>query len=239
MYIWPKPAVMKQPGNSSLAMLVLKEEVVWFESMTAGLRLIGPQTDVNLTIPEQGDPIVELQEEGTYMIGWKSEPLFIKIDPPIFNKYIRIEGYPGVAEARKKAGKENAPGLENYSRFVKTFIQVGSQRTDHYSQMFGFKIEIVPLSNPYSLPVGSEFEVKLYLDGKPLPNHRIMASYDSYSDIPEDYQQVTLTDENGIARFQITHTGLWLIRSNEIEAVEGNPELDWQSFWANVTFEVQ
>jgi uncharacterized GH25 family protein len=239
MYLFPKPAVLQQSGTSSLAMKLLTEEVVWFESMTRGLRLIGPQSDVVLTIPDKGDPVVEFNEPGTYVIGWQSEPLFIKVDPPVFNKYIRFEGYPGVAEARKKANQEKQPGLELYSRFVKSYIQVGPEPTEHFKTPFQYKIEIIPQMNPYSLRVGSDLDVQLLFDGKPLANHRIMGSYDTYSDIPEDYEQTVLTDENGIARFRITHVGFWIIRGNAMQAVSENPEVEWQSFWANITFEVK
>jgi hypothetical protein len=236
MYIWPRFQKENQVG---LAMFVEKEEVVWFESMTAGLRMDGPSGEANLTVPEKGDPSVEFAQAGTYMIGWQSEPIFIRVEPDIFRKYATLEGYQNVLEVLKNNRQTEQPGRERFTRFVKTYVQVGPLPTNDFKRPFGFKIEIIPLQNPCALQVNEDLDALVLYDGKPLPDHRIMATYDSYSSLPEDYAQVTRTDANGIARFRITNKGLWLIRSNQIFPLENDPEADWQSFWANFTFEVK
>jgi len=220
-------------------MVLQREEVVWFESMTANLRMSGPSGEANLTVPDEGDPFVDFDLPGTYEIGWESNPTLILLEPDIFKKYIALEGYTDVINSRKASNQEEQPGKEMYSRYIKTFIQVGTPLTEHYSEPFGYKIEIIPLQNPCSLAVDSDLEVKVLYDGKPLPNHKIFATYESYSEDPVDYAQATLTDSNGIARFRITHNGLWLVRTNQMIPLENNPEADWQSFWANCTFEVE
>jgi Domain of unknown function (DUF4198) len=237
MYL--RPHIERSDKQVSLAMVLQKEEVVWFESMTAGLRMDGPTGEVNLTVPEKGDPIVEFELPGTYVIGWESEPISISIEPNIFKKYLAFEEYPAVAQVRKERNQENQPGQEIYTRFIKTFLQVGASLTNDFNRPFGYKIEIIPTQNPCGLHIDSDLDVLLLYDGKPLPNRKIMATYESYSDIPEDYAQVTRTDDNGIAKFRITHKGLWLIRANQIKPLENRPEAEWQSFWANFTFEVK
>ncbi len=238
MYLAPR-FNNRNPKQVSLPMFVEKEEVVWFESMTAGLRMDGPSGEVSLDVPEQGDPVVEFPASGTYTIGWESEPLFVQIEPDIFKKYISLEGFSDVAELRKKSNQENQPGREIYTRYIKTFIQVGPTITEDYSRPFGYKIEILPQQNPCGLRVNSDLDVIVLFDGKPLADRKIMATYDSYSTLPEDYAQVTRTDKNGVAKFQITHKGRWLIRTTRILPLENNPEAEWQSFWANFTFEVK
>jgi hypothetical protein len=233
MYIWPR---FEDQNQVSLAMFVEKEEVVWFESMTAGLRMEGPFGEAELNIPENGDPVVEFAQEGTYVIGWESEPLFIQVEPDIFKKYVALEGYRNADNIIQESSK---PGRELYTRFVKSFVQVGSTRTNDFNRPFGFKIEIIPLQNPCALRMNSDLDVQVLYDGKPLANHKIMATYDSYSTIPEDYAQVTRTDPDGIAKFRITQKGLWLIRTNEMIRLENHSDADWQSFWANFTFEVK
>jgi uncharacterized GH25 family protein len=228
-----------QPKQISLAMLLEKEEVVWFESMTAGLRMDGPAGEANLNVPEQGDPVVEFLQPGTYAIGWQSEPILIQIEPDIFKKYLALEGLSDIAELRKKSNQENKPGREFFTRYIKTFIQVGSTPTKDFDRPFGYKIEIIPLQNPCALHLNSDLDVAVLFDGKPLANNKIMATYDSYSTLPEDYAQVTRTDQNGIAKFRITHKGHWLIRTTKMLPLEKNPEADWQSFWANFTFEIK
>jgi uncharacterized GH25 family protein len=238
MYLRPR-FDKKQSKQVSLAMFVEKEEVVWFESMTAGLRMDGPTGEVNLNVPEQGDPIVEFPQPGTYIIGWESEPIFIQVEPDIFKKYISLEGFPDVAELRKKSNQEDKPGREFYTRYIKTYIQIGSTTTNDYSRPFGYKIEIIPQQNPCASQLNADLDVIVLFDGKPLANHKIMGTYDSYSTLPEEYAQVTRTDQNGIAKFRITHKGHWLIRTTKMLPLEKNPEADWQSFWANFTFEIK
>ena len=236
MYIRPR---IEDSHHVSLAMFVEKEKVVWFESMTAGLRMDGPSGEADLKVPEEGDPVVEFAQEGTYVIGWQSEPLFIQMEPDIFKKYVALEGYTDVTEAMKRNDQENKPGRELYTRFIKSFVQIGSTPTNEFNRPFGFKIEIIPLRNPCTLQPNEDLEVQLLYDGKPLPNRRIMATYVSYSTKPEDYAQVTRTDQDGVARFRITNKGFWLIRTNQMVVLENRSDADWQSFWANFTFEVK
>ncbi|HEY4491002.1 MAG TPA: DUF4198 domain-containing protein, partial [Acidobacteriota bacterium] len=239
LYLWPQPVVLNKPEKASLALYLQKEKIVWFESMTVGLRLIGPSGEATLSLPQEGDPVVSFDLPGTYIVGWESEPLFVKIDPPIFQKYLSVEGFRNVLASRKQSGAEEKPGLEIYRRYLKSFIQIGETQSDHYKEKFGFKIEIVPLTNPYSLKVASDFAVQVFFDGEPLRNHRIMGTYNSYSDIPEDYAQVTATDSNGVAVFRITHPGFWLVRTVELLPLQDHADAEWQSFWANCTFEVK
>ena len=236
MYIRPR---FDERNQVSLAMFVEKEEVVWFESMTAGLRMDGPSGEAELKVPEEGDPVVEFAEEGTYVIGWQSERLFIQIEPDIFKKYVSLEGYKDALDLMKKTAQENKPGREFYTRFIKSFVQVGSTPTNDFNRPFGFKIEIIPLKNPCALRLNEDLEVQVLYEGRPLAGRRIMATYDSYSTRPEDYAQVTNTDQDGIARFRITNKGFWLIRTNQMLALEHHSDADWQSFWANFTFEVK
>jgi hypothetical protein len=237
--MYMRPRKIKNSNQVSLSMHVEKDEVVWFDSMTSGFRMDGPSGEAELVVPEEGDPKVEFTTDGTYVIGWESEPHFLQIDPEIFKKYISFEGYPGVAELRRSSNRENQPGREIYTRYIKTYIQIGSSFTEDYNRPFGYKIEIIPLQNPCTRKINSDFDVQVLYQGKPLPDHRIMATYDSYSTLPEEYSQVTKTDQNGIARFRITHKGLWLIRTNQMLPLENHAEADWQSFWANFTFEVK
>jgi hypothetical protein len=239
MYFISRPLILKKPEKVSLVMFLQREEIVWFGSQTIQLHLFGPQSEKSLTIPDEGDPIVQLENEGTYVVGWQSKPGFVKVDPPIFNQYIVLEGYTDVIRSRRENAKEKEAGREIYSRFLKTFIQVGDPRTDDFNRSLGFKIEIMPLTNPYLLREGSDFDVRLIYDGAPLANHKIMATYEGYSIVPEEYAEVTRTDESGIARFHLSHKGIWMVRTNQMLPLHGNPDADWESFWANCTFQVQ
>lgn len=215
------------------------KEIPWRAEKTSQFRIAGPSTDRVLAGEEGRNPPVEVTAQGTYTIVWNSIPSYIEIDEKEFNEYASVEGYSNVIELRKQNGQENSPGREKYMRFMKTFVQVGQTRSDHYSNVMGQKIEIIPLSNPYSVKAGSRLSVKVAFDGAPAAGLRVMATYDSFSKDHDVYAQTTQTNAEGVATFSIDKPGLWLIRSNRMLPLEGDPKADWQSFWANCTFEIR
>lgn len=242
LYLNPSPFFLNEPGTVQLEMRLEEtrfpgDPVPWKAAKTVQFKMIGPNGNHNLINPKEGNPSFTIDKNGTYQIGWHSDVTYISIEPAIFDQYISLEGYKAAISTRKN--KPPTRGTERYSRYLKTYVQVGSEKTEDYQKPIGFKIEIIPLNNPANLVAGDKLEVQLLYAGKPLPRNRIMATYESYSTKPEDYAQTTVTDRNGKARFKITNPGIWLIRSNHMIAVKGDPKADWESFWSNMSFEAQ
>ncbi len=242
LFLNAHPFRLEKPGSLELAMNLAEsfpgKEEVWRKDKTVQFWLIGPAGERKLQAEKGKNPTIQLSEEGTYVIGWNASPSYIEIDSEHFNEYIEVEGYRNVVEARKKEGKENAQGREKYVRFLKAFVQAGSKLTQHYAQVLGQKIEIVPQSNPYSLKRGSELIVKVVYDGKPLTGARVMSTYDTYSKEHDVYAHTTDTADDGTAKIPITQDGIWMIRVNTMLSLEGDPKADWQSYWANCSFQV-
>jgi len=238
LYVVPDPPILKKPGKISLSMFLQKEQVQWLTSQTVSFRMKGPDGEPDLMDPQKDadNAEAELSKPGTYSIGWEDFPTYIKTDAATFNKYIALDGYTDVIQARKESGQDHAFGYEKYTRFVKTFVQVGPAGTDHFSKPFGYKIEIIPLSNPCMLRIGSELDVKVLFDGAPLAGQKIMATYDSYSDDPNEYAQTGRTNSEGIAVFRMTAAGYWLIRCSHMIPLAGDKYAVWESFWTNITF---
>ena len=46
------------------------------------------------------------------------------------------------------------------------------------------------------------------------------------------------TDARGIARFKLEAEGLWLIRLVHLLPCQECPDVDWESYWASYTFEL-
>jgi hypothetical protein len=240
LYLSPEPPILKKPEKIQLSMFLLKDHVQWLSVDTVSFKMFGPEGESEIQDPpkDSDNATAAFSKEGTHVIGWECFPIYIKLDPVTFRQYIVLDGYGDVLKARKEAGQDNAIARERYTRFVKTFIQVGAPRTDHYNKVFGYKIEIIPLSNPYSLKIGSRLDVKVLFNGLPLPGQKIMATYDSYSEDPNQYAQTSRTNDEGIASFQMTTAGFWLIRCSHMIALHGDPYANWESFWANISFAV-
>lgn len=243
LYLRGNPLILSKPGDSTISMVLAEafpgQPIQWRADKTSLFKVTGPTGDHLLSPTEKAaNPVVNFSTEGTYVLAWTSTPSYIKIDSSEFNPYIEEEGYSKPIELRKQLHQESMPGREKYTRYLKTLVQVGVKQSDQYKEVLGFPIELIPLSNPYSLHSGSAMKVRLLFQGKPLAGHRIMATYDSFSKEHDAYAQTVTTDSNGEAEIQINKPGLWMVRSNEMLPLEGDGEADWQSFWANFTFQV-
>lgn len=242
LYLNPASFFLNEPGALQLEMRLEEtgfpgDPVAWKGAKTVQFKMIGPNGNHNLNNPQESNPSIMIEGNGTYQIGWHSNVTYISIEPAVFDQYITLEGYKAAITARKN--KPLARGREKYSRYLKAFVQVGSDNTGDFKTPMGFAIEIIPGSNPAFLKVGDELEVQLFYAGKPLSRKRIMATYENYSEKPEDYAQTAETDRKGKARFKITNPGIWIIRANHMIRVEGDPKADWESFWSNMTFRVK
>jgi uncharacterized GH25 family protein len=242
LYLNPSSFFLNEPGAVHLEMRLEEtrfpgEPVIWKGPKTVKFKMIGPTGNHNLINTKETNPTITIEQNGTHQIGWQSNITYISIEPAIFDSYLALEGFKTAINARKN--KPITRGLERYSRFLKTYVQVGSDRTEDFNKSMSFKIEIIPQNNPAFLKVGDKLEVLLLYNGKPLPRNRMMATYETYSEKPEDYAQTVTTDKNGKATFNITNPGTWFIRSNHMIAVKGDPKADWESFWSNMSFQVK
>ena len=243
LFLNPHPFHLKKPGSLTLAMNLADafpgKEESWRQDKTLQFWMIGSSGKKMLTDEKGKNPTIQFSEEGTYVIGWNSSPSYIEIDSKDFTEYIEAEGYQNVVKTRKEQGKQDAKGREKYVRFLKAFVQVGSKLTKDYAQPLGQKIEIIPMSNPYSLKRGSDLSVKILFDGKPLPGARVMSTYDTFSKEHDVYAHTIDTSQDGTVKIPISQNGIWLLRVNIMMPLEGDPKADWQSFWANCTFEIR
>ncbi len=197
---------------------------------------------------------VELTEPGLHIAAAALHPRFIELREEKFTSYLWDEGALDVLRAREESGTESQPGLEYYTKFGKTFVQVGpiDPADTSYAQPVGHHLEIVPLSNPASWQAGDTIRVRVLSAGVPVPELKISSGHESSK--AHDYEQDTFTDAEGIAEFIIDKPGHWFIRTLTIgpAAENGLPALglpesasdeqprraDWESYWASITVEV-
>ncbi|MCI0444578.1 DUF4198 domain-containing protein [bacterium] len=243
LYLRGNPFRLDSPGKVSISMNLAEafpgKEQSWRADKTTSFVINGPSGLRKIQDQSKVNPSAELSEEGSYVAGWSAAPSYIKIDAGHFNEYLDAEGHTNVIKLRKDRNQQNKEGTEKYTRYLKTMIQVGSKHTDEYKVPLGFKIEIVPQANPYSLKVGDSLEVEVLFDGKPLPDNLIMATFDTNSKEHDVYAHVIRTDEKGKAKINLTHPGVWMIRSNYMTELQNDPKADWESHWANLSFEVR
>ncbi len=74
--------------------------------------------------------------------------------------------------------------------------------------------------------------VKVLYEGKPL-------SFTTISYGSSQYPYTTQTDENGAAKIKLWSQGKWFIHTIHMIPSKRQPEIDFESFWATLTFGVR
>jgi uncharacterized GH25 family protein len=179
---------------------------------------------------------------GTYAIGVSTAPNMIELTADEFNEYLLHDGVLDILELRKNRDDLDEPARERYAKHVKAIVQVGDERTAGYDARLGHPVELVPLQNPYDLRPSDTLHVLFLKDGAPMAGQIVYASYAGFE--PRAYQRnqreavETTTDLNGVARIRLDEPGIWYVRLIHMVAVE-EPDADYVSNWATLTFEIR
>ncbi len=187
---------------------------------------------------EEKTTMMELQTagEGTYLVGVSTKPREIALKAIDFNEYLEHDGLPDILADRKKTGQSGKDVRERYSKHVRAIFQVGNKRTDAYKSPLNYQAEIIPQNNPYSLKSGDTLLVQCALDRKPLINQFVIAGWESGAGKVEEFS--TRTNFSGIASFKLQGTGKWYVKMIHMHRVN-EPNLDYESIWATLTFEIK
>jgi hypothetical protein len=172
---------------------------------------------------------------GTYMLAFDSNPSQITLAPDKFHAYLHDEGLDHIIRQREEAGTATAPGRERYRRNVKTLLRVGGKSDGSYAALTGQRLEIVPTSDPLSKSAGDNLSFTLFFDSKPLPNALVKAWHQ------RDEQTIMIrarTGADGKVSFGLPYAGPWMVSVVHMVPAVDAPDVDWDSFWGNLTFEL-
>lgn len=185
----------------------------------------------------------ETGEPGTYLIGVSTAARVIALTAEEFNDYLVHDGISDLIAQREAAGTTNRDATERYSKHVKALIQVGDARSDQWATELGYPVEFIPLSNPYELSRGDELRVRFLRAGEPVANQLVYANYDGHHghDAAGEHVEAvtTRTDANGVATIPLGGTGRWYVRTIHMVETTTEPDVDYESNWATLTFEVR
>ncbi len=179
-----------------------------------------------------------LQQEGLHLfvVDWAARQ--IEIEPKAFTQYLQKEGLDHIVRLRRERKEDTKPGRERYSRYLKTFVTQGTGNQDAYRHVVGQRIELIPLENPAAKKIGDTLRVRLLYEGKPVQGAKVSAVYSGAKVKPGSYTQSYRTNKEGVALIRLTHPGIWLVRTVYMIPAE-SPDVNWESFWASMTFEVR
>lgn len=162
-------------------------------------------------------------------------PRFIRLEAKDFNSYIEGEGFTSVMAARTQRGQAEAAGRELYSRFAKVVMGRAGILA---MRPLGHVLEIVPEKDPATLAAAEALPVLVLFRGKPLAGVRVSAAYAGAEMKGHEFPLTATTGPDGRALLKLDRPGLWYARLIHMVAAQDDPQIDWRSFFATLTFEV-
>lgn len=243
-----KPTRHFAPENAEVRIRVLNGTFVRSENSIARNRL----ADVSVVSPTRRSALdtaewgvtgdtstfhIHTRGAGTYVVGVSTKPSMIGLTGDEFNLYLQDDGIPDVLAARRSAGELQTPSIERYSKHVKTLIQVGQARSDHYATVMGYPAEIVPLENPYSISSGGTLRVRTLVDGKAAVNQYVLYGGRTSNDAGIE-QKSTRSGADGVASIPLSQAGTWYVKFINMVPVKGD-SVTYESKWATLTFQVR
>lgn len=179
---------------------------------------------------------LQTSEAGTYVAGVSTKPREFALKAAQFNNYLAHDGVPDILVERKKNNELMKDVHERYSKHVKAIFQVGDVRTDTFKTALGYPVEIIPQQNPYGLKAGQTLGVLCVKDGQPLVNQFVMVGRElKGQEVPSPGVR---TDAKGIARIPLKGSGKWYVKFIQMTPL-GEPQVNYESKWATLTFEVK
>ncbi|HEV7921518.1 MAG TPA: DUF4198 domain-containing protein [Thermoanaerobaculia bacterium] len=195
------------------------------------LRGAGGQSDVIGRAGSDPAGYARIGEGGLHWLGYQSNPYPVTLEAQKFEDYLRDEGLERIVAARAKSGQSAAPGRERFYRCAKALLETPGS-TAALEAPLGFTLELIPHKNPYALE--GELPLSLLFRGKPAAGVLVVAM--NKADPASAVR--ARTDAKGKVRLRLPRPGFWLIKAVQMEPAPAGSAVEWESWWASITFEV-
>lgn len=123
----------------------------------------------------------------------------------------------------------------NYDLRAAVLFSVGD---DHSAELpkSGCPLEMIPLKTPLQAAKDGIFQVRVEFKGQPLANANVEATYDGFSDEPDQFATSGMTDETGMIDIPLSHPGLWIVTVKHKVPHEDPLLCDYHVFGHTLTF---
>lgn len=194
--------------------------------------------DLLANLPEAAAGFVQVPvtQSGTQVFSADTASSRVELPAGRFHAYLHDEGLDYVIALREKAGTADTPGRERFRRHVKTLVRVGDTAGVAATQATGQRLEIVPRVDPSTTPAGRDLEFQVMWEGKALPN-ALVKFWHRRGGQPLMIRTVT----NPAGRVSVTPPwpGVWMASVVHMIPATDSPDVDWDSYWGNLTFELR
>ncbi|CAN5168171.1 hypothetical protein BH09BAC3_BH09BAC3_31350 [soil metagenome] len=190
------------------------------------LKDVKPTKGTNLTY--------KFDKEGTHLLGMESNFAYLEMEADKFNDYLREDGMENILKSRTRSNELAKPSREFYKRYAKVIVQSGARTDETFRKRLGFRYEIIPLSNPYTLKTGDYLECRLFWDSKPA-QHTMVKVWNHIGN--KTFLQDIYTENDGTIKFPISSAGPWMVSA--VKMIPSEKEgADYQSLWTSLVFSI-
>jgi hypothetical protein len=243
-WLWPEPFAPAIGARTRITLNVgeyFSGDLIGFaKTNVAAVRHYASDTseDLRSRVPDKAvlpDLKLAFPRAGTHLIAFDSQPSQITLPAEKFHAYLHDEGLDSVIRQRETSGAAHLPGRERYRRNVKSLLRVGGQSDAAYGLRTGQQLEILPLADPFDKNRNEALDFQLLFDGTPLADALVKAWH------KRDGQTLTIrarSTAEGVVRFTLPYDGPWMISVVHMIPATGSKDIDWDSFWGNLTFEL-
>ena len=170
------------------------------------------------------------RRDGIATIWVRLKPRTLELKLEQVREYLAEIGAPDSIRALYAPSAPPRRWREQYTKYAKTIVAVGSARDSTWTTPAGLGLELVPVSDPTRLFVGDTLVVRVLRAGVPAANFPI-------GDVGEGEQanRLTQTNDAGVARLVATKAGRWLLRGTDLRRAVSDTTIDWRSEFTTLT----
>jgi len=176
-----------------------------------------------------------LDEAGTHWLLVRTRPNHLSLDPVKFDSYLKEEGLEHVIEWRRAHGGAAKPSRERYTKHAKSLI-VSEKPSGAWQNAFGLDLEFIPLADPFTLRPGDSLPLSVRWKGKPAAGLRVEQAWATARE--HGMKVAGRTDAEGKLVVVFDRAARWRLHTVAMERLTNDPEADWSSDWATLTFEL-
>lgn len=169
------------------------------------------------------------ESPGPGIIVYESNEYPHTMEGPRFEAYLQEEGLTAISAWRRDNGRTDETGREAYVRCAKALVAVGDASVTPEDHPVGLPLEIV-----VDDAATDSVNATLLFEGRPLEGARVVAVC---ADSPSSLIELE-SDVNGEVSFDPPTPGDWMLTSLHMVHETEREDIDWKSYWASNTFEI-
>jgi uncharacterized GH25 family protein len=184
----------------------------------------------------RGGMAVTFKTPGAHVLAIDTHPNFVSLSRDQFSYYLADEGLTAIKQLQEERGDTAKPNRERYRRHIKALVQVGGKSDETVLMHTGQRLEIAPLADPFLSQPGTPQKFQVLYEGKPLA--RVLVKAWNKHDM-QTFAIRAIANDEGLVSLDLPFRGIWMLSAVRMAPVTDNPALDWQSLWANLSFELE